>query len=109
VLELFALLHDSCRVDEYRDPEHGSRAVDFAASLQGQCFFLEETPLQQLLEALEGHSGGRIHPNVTIQTCWDADRLDLVRLKLDPDPQYLSEQALSRIDAAWDLIYRTPA
>ena len=30
VVELFAFLHDSCRLSDGGDPGHGSRAVDFA-------------------------------------------------------------------------------
>ena len=32
VVELFAFLHDSQRLNEYSDPLHGARAADFAAS-----------------------------------------------------------------------------
>jgi len=38
VVELFAFLHDSCRQNDGRDPEHGLRAVEFAASLRGHVF-----------------------------------------------------------------------
>ena len=30
VVELFALIHDSCRIDDGHDPEHGLRAAGFA-------------------------------------------------------------------------------
>jgi uncharacterized protein len=33
VIELFAFLHDSQRENEWRDPLHGTRAADFAVSL----------------------------------------------------------------------------
>jgi len=36
VVELFAFLHDSQRLTEDRDPEHGRRAVTFAGGLREQ-------------------------------------------------------------------------
>ena len=35
------------------------------------------------------HSVGRIDRNITIQTCWDADRLDLPRVGTEPKLAYL--------------------
>jgi len=33
-----------------------------------------------------GHTHEGYHDDVTIQTCWDADRLDLGRVGIIPDP-----------------------
>lgn len=101
VVELFAFLHDSRRQDEHLDPDHGRRAAFYAVKLRESHFTLEDRAFMQLLEALEGHSHGGVHQDVTIQTCWDADRLDLVRLNIDPHPDFLSEIAATRIDRAW--------
>ena len=35
VVELFALIHDSCRLNDGHDPGHGPRAADFAFALSG--------------------------------------------------------------------------
>lgn len=35
VVSLFAVLHDSRRINEVTDPEHGPRAAEFAAELHG--------------------------------------------------------------------------
>ena len=32
---------------------------------------------------------GRLTHDITIQTCWDADRLDLGRIGIRPNPTYL--------------------
>ena len=40
VVELFAFLHDSKRLNEYSDPDHGARAADYATSLNGSFFTL---------------------------------------------------------------------
>ncbi len=104
VVELFAFLHDSCRQDDYADPEHGQRAAEYATQLHGDHFSISDRQLGQLIGALEGHSGGIVHKDPTIQTCWDADRLDLVRLNISPRSQYLSATALNHVDRAWALV-----
>ena len=35
------------------------------------------------------HSDGLMEDDLTIQTCWDADRLDLYRVRIRPDPRRL--------------------
>lgn len=93
VVELFALLHDSQRQNEYTDPEHGWRAARFAESLAGEVFDISSGDLALLVEACEGHSSGRIEADVTVATCWDADRLDLGRVGHYPDPERLCTDA----------------
>lgn len=104
VVELFAFLHDSRRQDEYRDPDHGRRAAFYAVKLRETHYQLGDAAFLKLLEALEGHSDGGVHSDATIQTCWDADRLDLVRLQIDPHPDFLSKIAATRIDRAWGML-----
>ena len=48
VVELFALLHDSQRHNDWHDPRHGHRAAEFAASLNGRFFDLASKQLDQL-------------------------------------------------------------
>lgn len=93
VVELFALLHDSQRENEGRDPEHGWRAARFAQSLAGDVFAIGRSDLDLLMEACEGHSEGRIKADITVATCWDADRLDLGRVGYYPDPERLCTEA----------------
>ena len=93
VVEHFALLHDAQRQDEYRDIQHGGRAADFATSLMGDWIHLNSTQMYQLTEACRYHSMGRLSKDVTIQTCWDADRLDLGRVGERPNPTYLGNSA----------------
>ena len=93
VVEHFALLHDVHRQDEYRDIQHGNRAADFAMSLMGDWIHLNSTQMYQLTEACRYHSMGRLSKDVTIQTCWDADRLDLGRVGERPNPTYLGNKA----------------
>jgi uncharacterized protein len=93
VVELFAFLHDSCRENDGYDTHHGRRAAELAGSLQGNLFELGKEDLTRLLTACRGHSDGLTHPDPTIATCWDADRLDLGRVGIRPDPQRLCTQA----------------
>mgnify|MGYP001817852524 CR=1 FL=1 len=90
VVQLFAVLHDSRRLNEVTDPEHGPRAADFAMALRGSVFDLDDHEFRLLYRACHGHTHERTHPDVTIQTCWDSDRLDLGRVSIKPNPKLLS-------------------
>lgn len=102
VVELFGFLHDSCRRNDGRDPKHGERAAEFAHGIDGDFYSLEPKQLDALCYALKHHSGGDMSTDATIQTCWDADRLDLGRVGIIPSPQYLSDEASIFIDLAYD-------
>lgn len=101
VVELFAFLHDSQRRDEWRDPKHGDRGAEYARSLQGRFYELSTKALSQLTHAIRHHSGGEISTDATIQSCWDADRLDLGRVGIKPAPEFLSSEGALRIDFAY--------
>jgi uncharacterized protein len=93
VVELFALLHDSQRRHDGRDRHHGPRAADFIAGLNGQYFEIDRPGLDMLVYACRHHSDGMTEADATIQACWDADRLDLARVGIWPDPARLCTQA----------------
>ena len=93
VVELFAFLHDSCRENDGHDPYHGKRAAAFAESLYGSAIQLPLKDMSLLLEACETHTHGEVSDNETIQTCWDADRLDLGRVGIKPDPNRLCTES----------------
>jgi uncharacterized protein len=101
VVELFAFLHDSQRENEGVDPNHGSRAAEYASSLNRGYFDLNGDQLDMLCLAMRGHSDGGIHPEATIQTCWDADRLDLGRVGTKPKARYLSIEGIKHIEEAY--------
>ena len=90
VIELFAFLHDSCRHNDYGDRRHGSRAVDFAHALRGDLFELDNAGFELLAEACRTHSDGATTGELTVRACWDADRLDLWRVGITPDPRRLA-------------------
>ena len=97
VVELFAFLHDSCRHGDGRDPDHGRRAVEFARRLRGECFSLDDEGFALLCEAMEFHSKGLMDADVTVQTCWDADRLDLGRVDIQPEAERLCTDAARQL------------
>jgi hypothetical protein len=50
---------------------------------------------------MENHTNGYKHDDVTIQSCWDSDRLDLGRVNIMPSLDYLSEEASAYIHQAY--------
>jgi uncharacterized protein len=84
VVELFAFLHDSRRESDGHDPGHGARAADLARALAGRAFEIEAPDLELLVAACRDHSDGLTEGDVTVLTCFDADRLDLGRVGTRP-------------------------
>lgn len=94
VVELFALLHDSCRIRESGDPEHGARAADFVHSLADSGRLpLSGSQTILLAAACARHEKGEVSAHPTMGCCWDADRLDLSRLQRRPIAALLSTVA----------------
>ena len=93
VVCLFAVFHDSCRLNDWDDPEHGLRGAQLAAQRRNYWFEVSDGEMALLWDACSQHTGGRWHDDVTVQTCWDADRLDLGRVGIEPDPRYLLTSA----------------
>lgn len=102
VAELFAYLHDSQRENEWTDLGHGERAAEYAVSLNTRFFDLAPSQLDLLTNAMRFHSDGDIHTDATIQSCWDADRLDLGRVGKRPHRKYLSDYAHPLIEDAYE-------
>ena len=98
VVELFCLLHDTQRLNEDYDPEHGMRAAQFAQTLRGTWFDVTDAEMELLTEALIHHSEGYTQGDVTVRVCWDADRLDLGRVGIDPKPDRLCTETARNDD-----------
>jgi uncharacterized protein len=69
VIALFALFHDSRRVNEHEDDGHGVRGAQFAQALRGQLVHLDDARFELLFEACALHSDGVMEGNPTVQTC----------------------------------------
>src|SRR5262249_9782858 len=100
IVTLFALFHDCRRVNENWDEDHGLRGAQHAESLRGKLFNLNDADFDLLYEACRLHTDGHVDAEVTIQTCWDADRLDLGRVGIKPKPHLLCTDA-ARALAHW--------
>jgi uncharacterized protein len=93
VVTLFALFHDSRRVNEDRDEGHGQRGGQFARSLRGKLVHLDNDRFELLFQACRLHTDGHTTGDRTLLACWDADRLDLGRVGITPDPRRLGTKA----------------
>lgn len=89
IVEYFAFIHDLGRQNDDYDPEHGFRAANIAERIAGDLIDVSQRELDLLIEACHGHSDGHLEADVTVMTCWDADRLDLGRVGICPDPNRL--------------------
>lgn len=89
IVELFAFLHDCCRIDDGGDPDHGKRAAEYIKTLRGKYIHIDHHKFNLLCEACEYHTKGRTRADTTVMTCWDADRLDLWRVGIKPTPKFL--------------------
>jgi uncharacterized protein len=98
VVQLFALFHDSRRVNEGIDDDHGKRGAELAASFHGRWFTLSDAQFDLLYAACVDHTNGGTDGDVTIQACWDSDRLDLGRVGISPNPKRLCTPVAKRPD-----------
>ena len=96
VVQLFAVFHDSRRVNENMDDGHGERGGDLALELRGEWFVLSDHDFDLLYYACAGHTGGTTEADITVQTCWDADRLDLGRVGIVLEPPKLCTEVAKR-------------
>lgn len=97
VIRLFAIFHDSRRFDDGYDEEHGPRGAELAKEWRGKYYELDDARFDLLYRACKEHTTSRFTGNVTIDTCFDADRLDLARVGIIPDPKKLATVAGAKI------------
>ena len=102
VVRLFALLHDSCRLNDGDDLDHGPRAAEMLDRIVPSVFALDRNRLELLKQAIRHHTSGHTSPDPTIGTCWDADRLDIGRVGITPSDYYMSTAAGKEIAALAD-------
>ncbi len=97
VVKLFALFHDSRRINESWDEGHGYRGGELARSLRGELVHLDDARFELLYEACRLHTDGLTTADATLGTCWDADRLDLGRVGATPHTDLLSTEAARKL------------
>lgn len=93
VCRLFAIYHDSCRLNDGSDWEHGPRAAamlkEYFKTINTK-FAFDMARLDLLIHAVEQHTSGGVSDHPTIGACWDADRLDLGRVYITPCASLMS-------------------
>lgn len=89
VLIVFAFFHDIRREHEAGDPEHGIRAAKYLQSFKYK-INISKSELDKAMIACEGHTHIMHHDDIDVASCWDADRLDLYRVGVKPDPDRLN-------------------
>lgn len=90
VVAVFAACHDVARIHDGVDFEHGPNAVERIRRELADDLDLSRAQLDLLFRAIERHTEGEVTDDPTVGACWDADRLDLVRIGFDIDPDRLS-------------------
>lgn len=96
VVRLFALLHDCKRENDYQDLEHGPRAEAYIRGIR-DWIPLQGIQFEYLCDACRTHTIGTTPENQTIATCWDSDRLDIGRVGIIPNEQFLTNPEAKRI------------
>ncbi len=93
VIELFSVFHDARRINEAWDHGHGSRGAELARELRGEYFDIDDARFMLLEYACQEHTSGKREADPSVQVCWDADRLDLLRVGTRPRPELLCTDA----------------
>ena len=96
VVELFAVIHDCQRDNDGYDLKHGKRAAEYVNEIRDKWLQINDEETELLVEACKYHSEGFTEADITVQTCWDADRLDLGRVGIRPSPDRLCTDAAKR-------------
>lgn len=93
VVRLFALFHDSKRESDGYDETHGSRGAEFAKKCREEKLFeITDEQFEKLFHACTYHTTERHNGDITIDTCYDADRLDLGRVGFFLKPEKMATE-----------------
>jgi uncharacterized protein len=97
VISLFAVFHDCMRRNDGWDPGHGLRGAEFAKSIRNELDFLTDEQFDKLYYACQWHTEKKHTDDLTVGTCWDADRLDLRRVWKRPKSRLLNTKPAKEI------------
>lgn len=91
VISWFAYTHDSMRTDDGCCTEHGPNAAELINKVRDSYMSeLSDKQIQKLRTACYHHTFEKNAEDITVDICFDADRLDLLRCGLTPDPQMMA-------------------
>lgn len=91
IIIAFGFFHDCQRENDGHDPDHGYRGSEFMEKYRGKINLTDEE-FDKVKIACSGHTNVLHHNDLDISTCWDADRLDLLRVGIYPEAQYLNNE-----------------
>ena len=77
-------------INDYKDDGHGRRGAEYALSMRGELFDLEDSALDLLVYACRWYTDQERSDDSTIGPCWDADRHNLKRGGEIPNAYYMS-------------------
>ena len=93
VIRWFAYLHDSMRGSDSTEISHGAAAAKFIRKIRNT--FLKDLTDEQiriLKLACKSHNVRRRTGDLTADICLDADRLDLPRVGIKPEPRKMASK-----------------
>jgi len=88
VVQFFSVFHDSGRRNESWDRGHGGRGAQLALEMRDDISLCDDD-FSLLITACSLHTSARTHDDITVQACFDSDRLDLGRVGTMPKAKYL--------------------
>lgn len=93
VVKAFAYIHDVERINESDDWQHGYRAALLVDEIRSSVLsFLNDQEIEQLKEACRLHTLRHKTEDATVNACFDADRLDLGRVGITPNPDKMATE-----------------
>ena len=117
-VQLFGWTHDLARLDDGMDPQHGPAGARYLAEvIETTGLEVPEGGAEVVARAIRHHSDGvtageaarlgwleglpweRERALLTIGACWDADRLDLLRLGMEPLAHKMSTPGWAEVAA----------
>lgn len=102
VFELFAILHDSKREDEFEDINHGKRAAKYIKQLIiDNKINLNYEDQRRLIYACSNHTKSnkkaKLYQDIIVQICFDSDRLDIGRVGIIPEEKYFNTDYAKKV------------
>lgn len=91
VVKAFAYIHDVERENDGYDLQHGPRAATLVDEIRDSVLaFLNDYEITQLKDACRLHTTTLRTEDATVNACFDADRLDLGRVGITPNPDKMA-------------------
>lgn len=85
------------RINDGTDPNHGLRGGEFAKSIRDELEMISNEQFEKLYFACKWHTDKHFNDDITIATCWDADRLDIGRVGVLPDVKFINTEPAKEI------------